>query len=156
MAPRHLLFGIACTLAATSVTAASPEQHRVARSVTAFVQAVNVGDEKAALAHLTHDVSIIEDLAPYHWQGPRAGAQWMEAMFRNGQRMGMSEIQMNLGEPTRLELNADRAYEIIPGVVTLKGRGGNLRESGSLTFALRKVGPVWKIAAFSWSGERAH
>lgn len=156
MHSRLLLFAIASTVGGAAASAAPGDYRAVARSVVSFVNAVNEGHEHAALGHFTDDVSIVEDLAPYRWQGPHAGAEWLEAMFRNGQKMGVSEILMHLGNPKRVEVTGDRAYEVIPGVVTLKGKGRSLRESGSLTFALRKEGADWKIAAFSWSGERAH
>jgi ketosteroid isomerase-like protein len=157
MRPRLLIFGMLIFSAgATAGNAGTTAEHAVAHSVVAFVDEVNAGRQQAALAHFTRDVSIVEDLAPYHWQGPHAGTDWLEAMFRNGQKMGMTTILMHLGSPSRIDVTGDRAYEIIPGVVTLEGKSGNLRESGALTFALRKRGRAWKISALSWSGERAH
>ncbi|HEX4739331.1 MAG TPA: nuclear transport factor 2 family protein [Allosphingosinicella sp.] len=152
---KHLfLAGLACA-AAAPLAAASAGEREVARSVASFVEAVNTGHLKEALAHLTPDVAITEDLAPYRWQGPKAGAQWLDAMWKNGQRMGVSNIRMRLEPPMQVLVSGDRAYEAIPGVVTLAGKGPTLHERGLLTFALRRSGGVWKINQFSWGGEKA-
>ena len=52
---------------------ASPEAEAVVESLRAFVDAVNRGDQPAALGVLAPDVTIVEDLPPYRWHGPAAG-----------------------------------------------------------------------------------
>ncbi len=156
MSSRLLLLAIVSMFAAAPLSAAPADEHAVARTIVSFVNAVNLDHEKDALAFFTSDASITEDLAPYHWQGPRAGAAWFKGMASNGAKIGMTEIIMHLGKPPRIEVTGDRAYEVIPGVVALKGKGGSLHESGFITFALEKHGAAWKIAALSWGGERAH
>lgn len=153
---RLLLSAFACAAAAGPLAAAPADERAVASSVAAFVDAVNTGHRKEALAHLTPDVSIAEDLPPYRWQGPAAGAEWLDAMWKNGQRIGVSNIQMHIDDaPMRVEVSGDGAYEVVPGVLTLEGKGPPLHGSGLLTFALRRSGGDWKISQFSWSGEAA-
>jgi ketosteroid isomerase-like protein len=143
-------------LVSVPVQAASPaETESVATSVSSFVDAVNRGDSAKALAYLTSDVSITEDLAPFRWHGPRAGSDWLTAMQKNGERMGISDIQMKLGVPTQVLAQGDRAYEAVPGVVTLKGKGQTLHEAGTLTFALEKVRGDWRIVMLAWGGAAA-
>ena len=74
MSSRLLLFAIVSMFAAAPLSAAPADEHAVARTIVSFVNAVNLDHEKDALAFFTSDASITEDLAPYHWQGPRAGA----------------------------------------------------------------------------------
>ena len=75
----------------------------VVASIKDFVGAVNRGDQDHALALLTKDVSIVEDLAPFRWQGPTAGAEWLLAMFENAQANAITGIFMQLGHATRVE-----------------------------------------------------
>jgi ketosteroid isomerase-like protein len=153
---KHLfLAALACAAAAAPLAAAPADERGVASSVAAFVDAVNKGHRKEALAHLTADVSIAEDLAPYSWHGPAAGSEWLDAMWKNGQRIGVSSIRMHLEAPMQVLATGDRAYEAIPGVVILEGKGPPLHERGLLTFALRRSGGGWKISQFSWGGEKA-
>src|SRR5687768_1679534 len=114
---------------ATSVT------EQVVSAISEFVDAVNRGDQGAALTQFTNDVSIIEDLAPYRWQGPNAGSEWMQAMFENAQRIGITSIAMQLGNATRVEVEGRYAYAIVEGFLTYGGPTPR-RSDGLLTFAL--------------------
>ncbi len=124
---------------------------QVVSAIAEFVDAVNRGDQDAALVRLTDDVSIIEDLAPYRWQGPNAGSEWMQAMFENAQRIGNTSIVMQLGNATRVEVEGQYAYAIVEGLLTYGGATPR-RSDGLLTFALVKDERGWLIRALTWSG----
>ena len=123
--------------------------------VRAFIDDVNLGNMPAALARLTRDVCIVEDIAPFRWTGPEAGSQWLAAMAANAERLGVTAIAMMPGEPRRVEVDGDRGYCIIPGRVTLQGPEVALAEEGLITFAMRLEGGRWKIAALTWTGGEA-
>jgi ketosteroid isomerase-like protein len=150
-----MMAGLAILTSAPANARPSAETQRVVSSIAGFVDAVNKGDSAKALAHLASDVSITEDLAPFRWHGPRAGSDWLTAMQKNGERMGISDIQMKLGVPAQVLAQGDRAYEAVPGVVTLRGKGKTLHEAGMLTFALRKVRRDWRIVLLAWGGAAA-
>ena len=98
---------------------------------------MNRGDQSRALALLTKDVSIIEVLAPYRWQGPTAGAEWLLAMHENAQANAITGIFMQLGRATRVEAEGDHAYAILEGHLTYNGVK-LLHSHGTLTFALSR------------------
>jgi ketosteroid isomerase-like protein len=150
-----IMVSLAALMAAPANAGPSAETEKVASSIANFVDEVNKGDSAEALTHLARDVSITEDLAPFRWRGPRAGSDWLAAMQKNGERMGISDVQMKLGAPTQVLAQGDRAYEAIPGVVTLKGKGQTLHETGVLTFALQKVRGNWQIVVLAWGGAAA-
>ena len=127
---------------------------KIVASITEFVDAVNRGDRDAALARLTNDVSIIEDLAPYRWQGPSAGSEWLEAMAENARRNAITSISMNLRNATRVEVQGEHAYAIVEGVLTYGG-GTPRQADGLLTFAMIKQDDNWMIRAFAWTGPEA-
>jgi ketosteroid isomerase-like protein len=124
-------------------------------TVSTFVDDVNSGRIDAALARFTGDVTIVEDLAPYRWQGPDAGAQWLTAMATNAERLGVSAVVMDLGVPQRIEVEETTGYAIFAGTVLLKKADQTLREAGLLTFALERQSGQWLIAALTWTGEPA-
>lgn len=124
----------------------------VVTTISDFVDSVNRGDQVGVIGHLTPDVSIMEDLAPYRWQGPSAGAEWMLAMFQNAQRIGVSAIGMELGKATRVEVEGPHAYAIVEGLLTYTRPDGALRARGILTFALARSDDRWLIRSFAWSG----
>jgi ketosteroid isomerase-like protein len=153
---RFLAVSLVAFLCVTKALAAPPPMAQtVADTIATFVNEVNKGQATEALARFTSDVSITEDLAPFSWRGANAGAEWLSAMQANGARIGVTDIQMKLGVPLQVLVDGDRAYEAVPGVVTLKGKAGAVHETGVLTFALRREGGAWKIATLAWGGAAA-
>ncbi len=128
-------------------------QAAVLASVQAFTDAVNREDIPAALSHFTANPSIIEDLAPYRFAGPEAGANWIKAMGDNAEAHGVTGIEMKLSPATRVDVSADRAYAIVPGLLTFTMKAGRRQTAaGTLTFALQRSDAGWKIDAFTWTG----
>ena len=127
----------------------------VTDSIADFVDAVNRGDQAKAVSYFTDDVTIVEDLAPFRWHGPNAGPDWMLAMWENAQRNYVRAIVMEISPPTRIEIEGDAAYAVVPGLLTYQGDGSALRSQGLLTFSLKTSGGKWLINALAWSGPAA-
>jgi ketosteroid isomerase-like protein len=150
--------GLAAALAATSASAqtASPEQ-AVAASLVQFTEAMNRGDVPAALAHFAANPTITEDLAPYRFSGPEAGATWVSAMGANGEAHGVTAIDMALSPATRVEVSGDLAYAVVPGLLTWTMKDGSKqRSAGTLTFALQRTSGAWLIHTATWTGPALH
>lgn len=122
--------------------------------IRAFIDEVNRGDMAGALARLTADVCIVEDLAPFRWTGAGAGGEWLAAMGANAGNLGVTEIAMAPGEPRRVEVEGGHGYCVVPGRLTYRGPDVALAVDGLLTFAMRLEQGAWRIAAFTWSGDR--
>ena len=104
--------------------------------VTDFVGEVNSGKFETALARFSNNATIVEDIAPFMWQGPQAGSEWLAAMATNAERLGVTSVAMELGEALRIEVDEGAAYAIFAGTVQLERADRTLREPGLLTFAL--------------------
>src|SRR3954471_13110106 len=102
-------------------------QGEIVRAISDFVEAVNRGDQEAALAHLAGDVTILEDIAPFRWHGPDAGADWIAAMGKNAQSANITAVAMRIGAPRRVEIDEGHGYAVITGVLSLTGEGAALR-----------------------------
>ena len=127
----------------------------IASTISTFVDEVNSGKIEAALARFTHDVTIVEDLAPYRWQGQDAGSEWLTAMAANAERLEVTAVVMDLGMAQRIEVEGATGYAIFDGTVLLKTADQTLRESGLLTIALELHSDQWLISAMTWTGQRA-
>ena len=127
---------------------------KITSFVTDFVDEVNSGKVEKALARFSNNATIIEDIAPFTWQGPHAGSQWLAAMAANAKRLGVTSVVMELGEAHRIEVEERAAYAIFAGTVQLERANGTLQEPGLLTFALARDLDQWLIAAMTWTGER--
>jgi ketosteroid isomerase-like protein len=125
-------------------------------AISIFTDAVNRGDVPAAVSLFTEAPSITEDGPPFHWTGSGAGAAWIASMGANADARGVSTINMRLSPATRVEAAGDRAYAIVPGVLTYAFNDGHSeRADGLLTFALQRIGADWKIETLTWTGPQA-
>jgi len=124
----------------------------VATAVRAMVEAVNRGDMAAAVTAFADNATIVEDVAPFRWQGPSAASDWLTAMAANAKRLGVEAIDMRLGEPMRIVVDRDGAYAVFPGRLTLTTGQERLAANGGLTFTLRREEETWRIDSLTWSG----
>jgi ketosteroid isomerase-like protein len=122
--------------------------------IDALVMAVNSGDFATALTSFTEAPVIIEDLPPYRWSGSSAPSEWLNAMGTNAASLGVTSVVMETQEPSRVELQGDRAYIIVPGHLRLETGGPPLTADGMLTFTLEKAESRWLIDTLVWSGPR--
>jgi ketosteroid isomerase-like protein len=124
--------------------------------VTGMTEAVNRGDMPKAFAAFTASPWIVEDGAPFRWQGPGAPQAWIASMGANAQAQGMTAIDMKLSPATRVEITGDRAYAIVPGRLSYTMKDGHSEHAdGLLTFTLVRTAGDWKIETLIWSGPQA-
>ncbi|HEX6376260.1 MAG TPA: hypothetical protein VFZ91_11130 [Allosphingosinicella sp.] len=121
-------------------------------AVSAMVDAVNRGDFAAALAAFTETPVIVEDIAPFRWQGAGAPSAWLAAMGANAARLEARSIKMTLGQATRIDVEAGSAYALFPGGLSLATAKGDLVSKGILTLTLNEEDGLWLIDTLVWSG----
>jgi ketosteroid isomerase-like protein len=149
-------FALAVCLAGQALAQAPAGAVDPMAAITRFTDAVNRSDMAGALSHLGPSPTLVDDLAPYRWQGPGAGGAWMAAMGANAQAKGMTVINMRLGKASRIEVEGDRAYAVVPGVLTYTLKDGHQEHAdGVLTFTLQHAADGWKIDALTWTGPPA-
>jgi ketosteroid isomerase-like protein len=121
-----------------------------------FVDSFNKGDTTSAAA--THaagaDLTIVDELAPYIWQGAKAFQAWGAALEADAKKQGITEPMVTLSPATRTEHQGDQAYVIVPVVYTFKRSGAAMREAAQMTFVLKKSASGWLIHAWTWTGPR--
>jgi hypothetical protein len=129
-----------------------PETIAVIAAVSSMVDAVNQGAFDKAVAAFSPSPTIVEDIAPYCWQGPGAASAWLAAMGSNAAALGVTAITMDLGPPDRIDVNQSAAYGVFPGSLRLSGASDELCAIGVLTLTLNKSNERWLIETLAWSG----
>ena len=117
-----------------------------------FADAFNKGDMKAAKALHVAAPNITDEVAPYHWSGPKAFDDWGADLNKAEAAEGKSGGQATMGAPTRENISGTDAYVIVPATYTYKQKGVTMRETSQFTFAMTKEASGWKIAAWTWTG----
>jgi len=59
--------------------------------------------------------------------------------------------RLTLGKALQVEVSGDRAYLVVPAAIEFARDGKLTKSTGSLTAALKKVGPQWLIASWAWT-----
>jgi ketosteroid isomerase-like protein len=150
------IFAAALLLTAGVASAQPSPEAAVTATINRMTDAVNRGDMPTAFAAFTAAPMIVEDLAPYRWQGPGTPQAWIEGMGANAQAHGITTINMKLSPPTRVEIAADHAYAIVPGRLSYVLKDGHSEHAdGLITVLLLQSGADWKIDTLIWSGPQA-
>ncbi|MDB5417742.1 MAG: hypothetical protein JWP50_1161 [Phenylobacterium sp.] len=141
---------VACAGAATGA-AAAPAPPALMAPIHQFIDAMNKGDMKAAGAPYASDVSIIDELPPYTWRGAHAFQDWVNDFGADAKKNGMTDPTVQLGRPSRADVNGTHGYVVAPAVFKFKDHGKPMAEPAHMTFALINDGG-WKISSWAWTG----
>jgi ketosteroid isomerase-like protein len=151
---RFIVLFICAIVCSMNAGAASPSDE-VTAQVTKFIDNFNKGDVKAARAtHTENGVVIIDEVAPYIWQGNDSFKNWLDDLDKHDKPLGITDGKVTLGPVTRVEVEGDRAYVVFPSAYTFKQKGVAMTEAAQMTFALRKGGAGWKINGWAFTGPR--
>jgi ketosteroid isomerase-like protein len=133
--------------------AAAPDD--IAATISQFVTAFDKGDIKAAAA--THDLDhliIVDEVAPYVWKGPKAFDGWLHDLTASDAKAGIAGESVAISAPSRIEVDGDNAYAVVPATYSFKDHGAAMHEPAQMTFALHKGAAGWKITAWTWTGPK--
>lgn len=124
-------------------------------AITALVikatAAFDKGDAKTFEPLLAPSQSVIDDVPPHYWSGPRAVSIWNADMQKGGGAAGMASPTMRLHPSKFIVVDGDRAWAPMPATFTYTDHGKPKLETGTLTFALQKIAGQWKILGFAWA-----
>ncbi len=152
---RRLVFltlSIALAVGASGVKASASNDTGVMATVNQFIDGLNKGDVKTAEAACGTQVSIIDEFPPYAWQGANACSDWVSAYGADAKKEGITDGNVTLGAPWRVDVAGDRAYVVAPATYSYKQHGKAETESNAVfTVALQKVTADWRITGWTWS-----
>ena len=149
---RKLMVGAAC-LALCAVNAGAADEKPFA-TVQKFIDSFNKGDGAAAAAthSATPDLAIVDEVAPYQWNGAQAFQNWGEALGADAKKNGITEPGVTISAPTRELVSGDQAYLIVPTVYSFKQGGKPMSEKAQMTVVLKKGAGGWLIHSWTWTG----
>jgi ketosteroid isomerase-like protein len=132
--------------------AAATERDEVMKTVHQWVDSLNTGDTKTAIAACAEETSIVDEFPPHEFHGAGACARWVIALDAYNQSLGLTDSMVTLKKPRRVDITADRAYVVAPTDFHFKENGKPGTELGALfTVALHKSQAGWRITGWAWS-----
>ncbi|MBW8815216.1 MAG: nuclear transport factor 2 family protein [Caulobacterales bacterium] len=144
----------ALALAVSAQAAGKPPSPMTA--IHAFIDNFNKGDVAAAEAAHVAQPTIIDEVAPHHWEGAGAVRAWAGDLDKAAKAAGDTNQKVTLGKASRTIIEGDVAYVVVPATYTYKEKGKAMVETASMTYALHLEGDAWKITGWSWNGTAPH
>jgi hypothetical protein len=152
---KPLLALLTSVLLVSVSVAATPAD--VIKPIRQFIDGFNSGDLKSAYAsYAAGDITIVDEFAPHRWNGPHAAQQWAADYDKHALATGVTDGKVTYGEPTRMEIEGDLAYVILPTVYLYKEHGQSMQEEGQVTAVLHLEAGAWKMRGWTWSGVKPH
>jgi hypothetical protein len=145
------LFGfLVAAFAASSVAMAgdqpTPEMMEPVEKIARFIAKPDDG-ELSAFA--SKDVVIVENFAPYVFDGPRAVQRWAEGM--RGHVEGLGALAHKFGAAHDFSTSGDRAYFSLPTQWTGRAGTQGFIEDGGWSFVLLKEKDAWRVLGYGWA-----
>lgn len=142
---------VAVTMQAAAPAAAA-EQDDVMKTVRQWVDSLNKGDTKSAIAACAEQTAIVDEFPPYEWHGAGTCAKWVAELQAFNKSIGLTDGVVTLHKPRRVDVTGDRAYVVAPTDFRFKEHGKDGAEIGALfTVALHKGQAGWRITGWAWS-----
>jgi ketosteroid isomerase-like protein len=133
-------------------SAAASDKTDVVAVVNQFLDGFNKGDTKTALATCAPQAAIIDEFAPYVWQGATACSDWANDFDADAKKNGITDGVVTLGKPRHVDVVGDRAYLVTPANYSFKAKGKPMAETGStFTVTLQKLPAGWRITGWAWA-----
>jgi hypothetical protein len=98
------------------------------------------------------NVTIIENFAPYIFQGPDAVRRWTR-LFKD-HASGLANLQVSFGEAHDFSVDGDLAYFSLPTTWTGTTKGRKFSEDGGWAFVLIRHGGKWRVQNYGWAVTR--
>jgi hypothetical protein len=151
---RSILASICLLMTIGTATAAEPSGDDKATVVSLVKEAVDAwsrNDIDVAKRHMSPSVVLIDDTAPYFFQGPTAVSDWLKAYAAESKAQDITDPWQTLGEPIEVEVDGPHAYVAIPAVYGFKQHGEPARVNATVTVTLGKSGKDWSFVSWNWS-----
>lgn len=136
-------------------SAAEAGDAAVEATIHQFISSFNKGDVKTAKAAHVASPTITDEMAPYHWSGPKAFDTWVADLTKAEAAEGKSAGALTMAAASRQLVSGDHAYVIVPSTYTFQQKGRTMHEVSQMTYVLTKGKSGWKIESWAWTGPDA-
>jgi hypothetical protein len=145
-------FLLALTIAIAPAASPATDQADVLATVHRFVDGFNKGDMKAASAACADQTNIIDEFAPFQWQGAGACAVWARDYDTDATKNHITDGIVTLGKARHVDISGNSAYVVMNTDYAFKRNGKREKETGSvITCTLQKGTAGWHITGWTWS-----
>ena len=149
------LFALVAASVLLTAPAALAGDAAVEAPIHRMMDGFNKGDIAAVKAVHVAAPTIVDNVAPFIWSGPKAFDTWLSDLAKSEAALGKTDGAVWFGDPVDEFVAGDRAYVVTPCSYTYKQKGQTVREAGMTAFVLVKDGADWKVESWSWASPKA-
>ena len=120
-------------------------------SINGAIAALNADDAAKIGAYFTSDAVVIDDAPPYFWTAPNAATHWWGDIDAILAKLKITHLHAMIGTITQSSVSANRAYVVVPLVITSQRKGKAHQQTGLWALTLRHTPVGWKIASAAWA-----
>lgn len=147
-----LMWSLAMSVMITAPSAGAadgPESDMLALAerVARFIETLDEVEIDGVFAD--RDVTIIENFAPYRFDGPDAVANWAAGM--SSHREATTDLLHSFGAVQDYTRTGERAFFALPTTWTGTFRGTAFVETGGWAFVLTKQSNGWRVQSYGWA-----
>ena len=116
--------------------------------VKTVIHSLNKFDIDQVADLYTQNAVVADDEAPYSWNGPTAGIQWVNAVEKAAKDNRLKKLEGEIEPVNVFHSSGDGYYVVVP--VTFSGNlpgGQTYTAEGAFTFVLKMVTGHWRIKA---------
>jgi len=135
------------TTSSAAVDGPAPEMLAVAERVARFIETLDAADIDGVFAD--RDVTIIENFAPYRFDGPRAVSDWAAGM--RAHREATADLHHVFGAPQDFSRTDNQVFFSLPTTWTGTSGGRPFTETGGWAFVLTKQDDAWRVQSYGWA-----
>ena len=151
MTRRTLVIAMA-VMAFAAPARAGPAEDATA-TIKGWIDKFNAGDMEAFYAGHQDGALIVDEFAPYVWQGPKSAQRWAADYMTDAKSKEISGGRVDLvGAPLQASSDGKSAYIVLPTTYRFAQRGAKMAGKGNMTFVMIRSGKDWKIASWTYSG----
>ncbi len=123
--------------------------------ITTIINATNSFNIEAVSKLYTPNAAIADDEAPYSWNGPTAGVQWVNAVEKACKNNRLTKLTSKIEPINIYQSREDNVYIVVPVSYTgnLPGKQ-HFAVRGAFTFVLRDINGKWLVKSQTWMQEK--
>jgi uncharacterized protein (TIGR02246 family) len=125
----------------------------ILKLANAAMHAANTNDATAFAGLYTDDAVVVDEIAPFIWRGPDAGASWWRAVAVVAQKMQMTNLRASNIRVSEFKAAATDAYLVEAMTVTANANGKRFTEPGTTTYTFHNAGGTWLISSQVWTAK---
>lgn len=98
----------------------------------------------------TPNALVADEEPPFSWNGPTAGAQWINTVEKTCKDLKIKKLHGKIGRISVYLQDGESVYVIVPAVYSGEIKDEPFEEEGAFTFVFRLVSGKWMIKSQVW------